>query len=159
LFVCGLTVGRLRAGLSACFSELRKLTLSRTRNGFAQGLLPFGKPPHRFRLRFARAWSGAARAGTGQRRQERGWRAVRLATTGENRPKSGTLRAATGVKRQRGTAADTAGNQKMGWAAYTSPNERDIDLDLRMQPGYDYSYFFIASFIDDHLHHHARFLL
>ncbi|MCW2249338.1 S-formylglutathione hydrolase [Azospirillum fermentarium] len=31
-------------------------------------------------------------------------------------------------------------------------------LTLRMQPGYDHSYFFIASFIDDHLRHHAGFL-
>lgn len=32
-------------------------------------------------------------------------------------------------------------------------------LTLRMQPGYDHSYHFIASFIDDHLHHHAAALL
>lgn len=31
-------------------------------------------------------------------------------------------------------------------------------LTLRLQPGYDHSYFFIASFIDDHLRHHARAL-
>ncbi len=31
-------------------------------------------------------------------------------------------------------------------------------LTLRMQPGYDHSYFFIASFIEDHLRHHARAL-
>ncbi|WP_114416437.1 S-formylglutathione hydrolase [Marinospirillum perlucidum] len=31
-------------------------------------------------------------------------------------------------------------------------------LELRLQPGYDHSYFFIASFIDDHLQHHARAL-
>jgi S-formylglutathione hydrolase len=28
-------------------------------------------------------------------------------------------------------------------------------LTLRMQPGYDHSYFFIASFIEDHLRHHG----
>jgi S-formylglutathione hydrolase len=28
-------------------------------------------------------------------------------------------------------------------------------FDLRLQPGYDHSYFFIASFIEDHLKHHA----
>lgn len=28
-------------------------------------------------------------------------------------------------------------------------------LQLRMQPGYDHSYYFIASFIEDHLRHHA----
>ena len=32
-------------------------------------------------------------------------------------------------------------------------------LTLRMQPGYDHSYFFIASFIEDHLRHHAKALL
>ena len=32
-------------------------------------------------------------------------------------------------------------------------------LTLRMQPGYDHSYYFIATFIDDHLRHHAAALL
>jgi S-formylglutathione hydrolase len=32
-------------------------------------------------------------------------------------------------------------------------------LTLRRQPGYDHSYYFIATFIDDHLAHHARALL
>ncbi|MNF15370.1 S-formylglutathione hydrolase YeiG [compost metagenome] len=31
-------------------------------------------------------------------------------------------------------------------------------LELRLQPGYDHSYYFIASFIDDHLRHHAMAL-
>lgn len=31
-------------------------------------------------------------------------------------------------------------------------------LNLRMQPGYDHSYYFIATFIADHLRHHARSL-
>jgi len=31
-------------------------------------------------------------------------------------------------------------------------------LQLRMQPGYDHSYYFIASFIGDHIAHHARSL-
>lgn len=31
-------------------------------------------------------------------------------------------------------------------------------LTLRLQPGYDHSYFFIATFIDDHLRHHASAL-
>ncbi|QGG80407.1 S-formylglutathione hydrolase [Litorivicinus lipolyticus] len=30
------------------------------------------------------------------------------------------------------------------------------DLTLRMQPGYDHSYFFISTFMDDHLHWHAQ---
>lgn len=31
-------------------------------------------------------------------------------------------------------------------------------LTLRLQPGYDHSYYFIATFIDDHLRHHAQAL-
>ena len=31
-------------------------------------------------------------------------------------------------------------------------------LELRLQPGYDHSYFFIASFIEDHLRHHGKAL-
>ena len=31
-------------------------------------------------------------------------------------------------------------------------------LDLRIQPGYDHSYYFIASFIGEHIAHHARAL-
>lgn len=31
-------------------------------------------------------------------------------------------------------------------------------LELRMQPGYDHSYFFIASFIEEHLRFHAEHL-
>ncbi|MGM0449373.1 MAG: S-formylglutathione hydrolase [Pseudomonadota bacterium] len=34
--------------------------------------------------------------------------------------------------------------------------EVGVDLTLRYQPGYDHSYFFIASFIEDHLRFHAR---
>ncbi len=32
-------------------------------------------------------------------------------------------------------------------------------VNLRVQPGYDHSYFFIATFIEDHLRHHAAALL
>lgn len=31
-------------------------------------------------------------------------------------------------------------------------------LTLRRQPGYDHSYYFVASFIEEHLHFHARYL-
>ena len=31
-------------------------------------------------------------------------------------------------------------------------------LTLRLQPGYDHSYFFIASFIEEHIKHHSQFL-
>ncbi|XP_073298234.1 S-formylglutathione hydrolase [Primulina huaijiensis] len=34
----------------------------------------------------------------------------------------------------------------------------NVPLLLRLQPGYDHSYFFITTFIEDHLHHHAQAL-
>ncbi|MEO3991074.1 S-formylglutathione hydrolase [Pseudocitrobacter cyperus] len=37
--------------------------------------------------------------------------------------------------------------------------QKDWPLTLRIQPGYDHSYFFIASFIEDHLRFHAQHLL
>jgi S-formylglutathione hydrolase len=36
--------------------------------------------------------------------------------------------------------------------------QADVPLELRMQEGYDHSYFFIASFIEDHLRFHSRHL-
>ncbi len=36
--------------------------------------------------------------------------------------------------------------------------ERNVPLELRMHDGYDHSYFFISSFIEDHLRFHARHL-
>ncbi|MFO8038763.1 MAG: S-formylglutathione hydrolase [Sodalinema sp.] len=36
--------------------------------------------------------------------------------------------------------------------------EAGVDLRLRRQPGYDHSYYFIASFMEDHLRHHAEAL-
>jgi S-formylglutathione hydrolase len=36
--------------------------------------------------------------------------------------------------------------------------QRGVALELRMQDGYDHSYFFIATFIEDHLRFHARLL-
>ncbi len=33
-----------------------------------------------------------------------------------------------------------------------------VPLKLRMQEGYDHSYFFIASFIEDHVRFHAMYL-
>ncbi len=37
--------------------------------------------------------------------------------------------------------------------------EMGFPLTLRIQPGYDHSYFFIASFVEDHLRFHAQHLL
>jgi S-formylglutathione hydrolase len=36
--------------------------------------------------------------------------------------------------------------------------ERNLRLELRMQDGYDHSYFFISTFIEDHIRFHARHL-
>ena len=33
---------------------------------------------------------------------------------------------------------------------------KGLDLELRMQGGYDHSYYFISTFIDDHIAHHAK---
>lgn len=35
----------------------------------------------------------------------------------------------------------------------------NVDMVLRMQEGYDHSYYFIATFVEDHLRHHAKHLL
>lgn len=37
--------------------------------------------------------------------------------------------------------------------------EQGFPLELRIQPGYDHSYFFIATFVEDHLRFHAKHLL
>lgn len=36
--------------------------------------------------------------------------------------------------------------------------QQSVNLNLRLQPGYDHSYFFIASFLEDHLKFHAKHL-
>lgn len=45
------------------------------------------------------------------------------------------------------------------YALQAAARAADYPLSLRMQPGYDHSYHFIASFIDEHICHHARALL
>ncbi|MFT5111755.1 MAG: S-formylglutathione hydrolase [Parasphingorhabdus sp.] len=40
----------------------------------------------------------------------------------------------------------------------TACKDAGQSLELRMQPGYDHSYYFIASFIGDHIAHHASLL-
>uniref|UniRef100_UPI00358E66E5 S-formylglutathione hydrolase-like n=1 Tax=Myxine glutinosa TaxID=7769 RepID=UPI00358E66E5 len=37
--------------------------------------------------------------------------------------------------------------------------KKQLPVVLRMQEGYDHSYFFISSFIEDHIKHHAKYLL
>lgn len=36
--------------------------------------------------------------------------------------------------------------------------KKDVPLNMRMQLDYDHSYFFVASFIEDHIHHHIQSL-
>ena len=33
-----------------------------------------------------------------------------------------------------------------------------VPVEARWQPGYDHSYYFVSTFVDDHLAHHHRFL-
>lgn len=48
--------------------------------------------------------------------------------------------------------------QLQTWRLIAVLKETGQSAKVRMQPGYDHSYFFIATFIDDHLRHHARIL-
>ncbi|MDJ0931734.1 S-formylglutathione hydrolase [Breoghania sp.] len=48
--------------------------------------------------------------------------------------------------------------QLQTWRLVDACKEVGQSAKIRMQPGYDHSYFFIATFIDDHLRHHARIL-
>jgi S-formylglutathione hydrolase len=48
--------------------------------------------------------------------------------------------------------------QLQTWRLVAVLKENGQSAKVRMQPGYDHSYYFIASFIDDHLRHHARIL-
>lgn len=41
---------------------------------------------------------------------------------------------------------------------FSACSANDIDLKLRIQPGYDHGFFFIATFIEDHISHHAQAL-
>lgn len=43
-------------------------------------------------------------------------------------------------------------------ALYLAGMQAKANLMLRMQPGYDHSYYFIASFIEEHLRFHAQYL-
>jgi S-formylglutathione hydrolase len=57
-----------------------------------------------------------------------------------------------------GTADPFLGEQLLPAAFETAAREAGQDLELRRQPGYDHGYFFIASFVEDHLRHHAAAL-
>ena len=49
-------------------------------------------------------------------------------------------------------------NQLKPEALVSAARAADHPLTMRIQPGYDHSYYFISSFIDDHLRHHAQAL-
>lgn len=57
-----------------------------------------------------------------------------------------------------GTADDFLGSQLNPEALVEACEKVHHHINLRMHWGYDHSYFFIASFIDDHLEHHAQAL-
>ncbi|MFC3606399.1 S-formylglutathione hydrolase [Stutzerimonas tarimensis] len=57
-----------------------------------------------------------------------------------------------------GDRDDFLASQLKPEALQASAQAVDYPLTLRMQAGYDHSYYFIASFVDDHLRHHAEAL-
>ena len=57
-----------------------------------------------------------------------------------------------------GSDDDFLDNQLRPDLLKTACQQAGQSLELRMQPGYDHSYYFIASFIEDHIAHHSRFL-
>ena len=57
-----------------------------------------------------------------------------------------------------GTADDFLESQLNPEALVDACEKVHHHINLRMHRGYDHSYFFIASFIDDHLEHHAQAL-
>lgn len=54
-----------------------------------------------------------------------------------------------------GDRDDFLANQLKPEALKQAARAADYPLTLRLQPGYDHSYYFIASFIEDHLRYHA----
>jgi S-formylglutathione hydrolase len=57
-----------------------------------------------------------------------------------------------------GESDDFLEGQLMPGALQRAADEAGHPITLRLQPGYDHSYYFIASFIEDHLQHHAKAL-
>ena len=57
-----------------------------------------------------------------------------------------------------GQADEFLEGQLKPWLLQAAAAHADHPLYLRMQPGYDHSYYFIASFIGEHIAHHARAL-
>lgn len=57
-----------------------------------------------------------------------------------------------------GTADPFLDEQLQTWRFVDALKKNGQSAKVRMQPGYDHSYFFIATFMEDHLRHHARIL-
>ncbi len=57
-----------------------------------------------------------------------------------------------------GTADPFLDEQLQTWRLTAAMKESGQPAEIHMQPGYDHSYFFVATFIEDHLRHHARLL-
>jgi S-formylglutathione hydrolase len=57
-----------------------------------------------------------------------------------------------------GDRDDFLANQLKPEALKQAAQAAEYPLVLRLQPGYDHSYYFIASFVEDHLRHHATAL-
>ena len=57
-----------------------------------------------------------------------------------------------------GDADNFLSEQLKPQALYTAAMQSKANLLLRMQPGYDHSYYFITSFIEEHLRFHAGYL-
>ena len=58
-----------------------------------------------------------------------------------------------------GTADSFLEGQLLPGDMVAAANEVQQELELRYQEGYDHSYFFISTFMNDHIKHHAKYLL
>ncbi len=57
-----------------------------------------------------------------------------------------------------GDADNFLAEQLMPEALVAAAKQHGSDVEVRIQPGYDHSYYFISSFIDEHLEFHAAYL-
>lgn len=57
-----------------------------------------------------------------------------------------------------GESDDFLESQLMPGALKQAAEKAGHPITLRLQPGYDHSYYFIATFIEEHLRHHAQAL-
>ncbi len=85
----------------------------------------------------------------GERTTWRGWDACELIAAGARVPE---------ILVDQGTGDDFLDEQLRPGLLREICEEAGQPLDLRLQPGYDHSYYFIATFIGDHLAHHAQAL-